>query len=262
MIPVASIAFMAISGVVAIGLPVGLFLGLRRALGLRWVPMLVGVAVFVVFVLVLESLLHRVVLHPAADGTIELRTANPWLYIAYGALAAGVFEETGRFLGFTLLKRAFRGVRTAVAYGIGHGGIEAILLVGITMVADLAISVLINAGQTDLLPPATVAALAQEPSWMFLVAGSERVMAITLHLALSVLVWVAVTHRGRRWLFPLAILLHALADVPPVMMQTGMLNLVATELLTLALVAGVTVYAVTWFRRSLAEERLAADAAS
>jgi len=211
----------------------------------------------------LESLLHRVVLNPGADGSIELARTSPWLYVAYGALAAGVFEETGRLVGFTVLKRRFQGVRTGVAYGIGHGGIEAILLVGLTMVGNLVVSVVINLGQADGVPAAVVTALTGEPSWMFLVGGGERVIAIALQISLSILVWVAVTHPGRRWLFPLAILFHAIGDVPAAMMQAGFLtNVAVVESLTLVITAAIAAYAVMWLRRALAEERLAADVAS
>lgn len=262
MVPVASIVCMAVSAVVAIGLPVGLFLGLRRTLGLRVVPMVVGVAVFIVFALVLESLMHQVVLRPAPDGTIAMRATSPWLYVAYGALAAGVFEETGRLVGFTILKRRFRGVRTAVSYGIGHGGVEAIILVGITMISDLVISAMINNGSDFWLQQtAVVTPLTTEPSWMFLVAGGERVFAIVLHLSLSILVWMAVTHPKRRWLFPLAILLHAVSDVPAAMMQAGLLaNVAVVELTTAVVSLAVAAYAVMWFRRAQTEERLAVDA--
>ena len=49
------------------------------------------------------------------------------------------------------------------------------------------------------------------PAWMYLWSGFERVVAIAIHLSLSVLVYRGVRTGERRW-FPLAVLLHAGVD--------------------------------------------------
>ena len=75
--------------------------------------------------------MHRIVLQPQADGTIALQTENPWLYVLYGIAAAAIFEETARWVIFYWLqKKRPLTFRDGVAYGLGHGGIEA-LFVGI-----------------------------------------------------------------------------------------------------------------------------------
>lgn len=258
MVPVASIACMAVSAVVGVGLPVGLFLGLRKRLSLQVVPMIVGVAVFVLFAMVLEQTLHMVVLRPQPDGTMALRDNNPALYVLYGIFAAGIFEETGRLVAFLALKRFFKGVRTAVSYGIGHGGIEAILLLSLPMVSDIVLSMVINAdpnGQiASALPAATRYALVGTAPAYFLVGGGERILAIAIQLSLSLLVWIAVTHKGRWWLFPLAILLHAVCDTPAAIAQTGHLSVGLTEGVTAVAAVAVSAYALWWFRRCRAEE--------
>ena len=94
---------------------------------------LIGTGVFVLFALVLETILHQVVLKGAIGPTI---TGNVWYYALYGGLAAGIFEETGRFLAMKfLLKDEPQGARTAVAYVIGHGGIEMLIIFGVSMVS-------------------------------------------------------------------------------------------------------------------------------
>ena len=54
--------------------------------------------------------------------------------------------------------------------------------------------------------------------------------AITLHMACSVLVFAAAAGRGRRWLFPAAVLLHFAADFVTVI-AGARLPIAATELL-------------------------------
>jgi len=260
MIPSATIICMAISMLVAIGLPISLFIGLRKRLALSPVPMLVGVGVFIVFALVLEQLLHRLVLHTTPSGQIALLITHPALYVLYGIFAAGVFEETGRLVGFLILRRRFTGVRTAISYGIGHGGIEAILLVGLTMISNIVLAILANAGVLtgQIYQPAITTLSGTAPA-AFLVAGMERIFAITIHLSLSILVWVAVTRRGHWWLFPLAIVLHAASDLSAACYQAGWLGIPLTESLTGIAAVVVALYAITWLRRCLADERQQAN---
>jgi uncharacterized membrane protein YhfC len=51
----------------------------------------------------------------------------------YGGLAAGSFEELGRFILFTWLLKKYRDYKSGISFGIGWGGIEAVLLT-LTMV--------------------------------------------------------------------------------------------------------------------------------
>jgi uncharacterized membrane protein YhfC len=239
---------MAVSTLLSIGLPVGLLLIVRKKFGFPIPPMIFGIAGFILFALVLESILHRIVLQPNADGTIALRS-QPFLYTLYVGLAAGIFEETARFIAFLLLKKKQKkesqenaGIQTALSYGIGHGGVEAILLVGLSMINNLVLSVMINANLTQSLgdaPLVTAAidSLIQTPSFLFLVGGLERIAAMGAQLSLSLWVWSAVFKRGKMWMYPAAIFLHALIDVPAALYQVGTLPSVAlVEIFTFAAV--------------------------
>jgi uncharacterized membrane protein YhfC len=181
---------------------------------------LAGAAAFFLFALVLEQGAHTVVL-----GRFALRS-KPVLYVLYGVLMAGLFEETARFISFHILKKRYNvyGINTGLSYGIGHGGIEAILLAGIAMIANIVYGIMMNAGALDEGTLGQVAVLASTAPVMFLVAGLERLSAIAVHISLSVLVFYAVSRRDKWWLYPAAILLHALVDVPAVLMQIGVLT--------------------------------------
>ena len=183
---------------------------------------LIGAATFFVFALVLEALVHRLVLTGDRGAAIQ---GNVLYYALYGGLMAGLFEETGRFLSMKyLLKKEPSETKPAVSYGLGHGGLEVILLFGFSMISLLTMAVMVNAGMTDLLlektPEASQAALtAQFDQLKTTSAGTylyglwERLSALALHLGLSILVWTAVRKGGKwLWLFPAAILLHALVD--------------------------------------------------
>jgi len=225
---------MGISAVIAIGVPVLLFFIFRKRFGLRVVPVLVGVAAFIVFALILEQLLHLIVLRPDAGGKIALMSSNPLLYVLYGIFAAGVFEETARLVSLSLLKKKYTGIGTGLSYGIGHGGIESVLLLGVTMISNLAVSIMVNTGAAGALPEqirTQIPLLAGTSPFMFLVGGFERLSAIAIQISLSLLVWYAVSRKGKLWLFPLAIILHAAADLPAGLAQVGfMKNVILVEI--------------------------------
>ena len=205
---------------------------------------LIGAAVFVVFALVLESLVHQIVLKGDRGAAIQ---ENVLYYALYGGLMAGLFEETGRFVAMKfLLKKEPSTAKAGVSYGLGHGGVEMLLLFGLSMISTFAMAVMINAGQTETLlsqVPADakdqlVAQLDQikdASAGSFLLGLWERFSALILQVSLSILVWAAARKGGKWfWLFPAAILLHALVDGIAVILakHTGT---VAVELIILAI---------------------------
>ena len=88
-----------------------------------------GAVAFFVSSQVLEKIVHLLVLHPQKDGTVPLMTGNPLLYVIYGVCMAALFEETARLVFFKWLekKRALED-SDALAYGLGHGGLELLYL--------------------------------------------------------------------------------------------------------------------------------------
>jgi len=228
-IPLLSIIFMFISAVVSIGTPVFLFIFFRRNFGARVLPLILGIVVFVIFVLVLEAQVHKIVFARYA-----LRE-TPVLYVIYGIFMAGIFEETGRFIAFTILRRKYSGIGSGLSYGIGHGGAEAILLAGITMLIIFVASILVNTGNIEIITGRfqgeALAAIQSQienvsgaAPYMFLLSGIERLAAIAIQLSLSVMVFYAVYRRSKIWLYPLAIVFHAIIDIPAAAMQAGLLS--------------------------------------
>ena len=125
-------------------LPIILLLVWLKKTGAKAMPFFVGAGIFILFALILEQILHTfcMVLDNPVSRVIK---SSVVLYTLYGGLAAGVFEETGRFVAFKVMKsRASR--ETAITYGIGHGGIESILVAGMNMTVYGVIALLVNRG--------------------------------------------------------------------------------------------------------------------
>lgn len=244
MIPQSEIIIMAVAGITAVLLPFIFMIILRKKFKIRWLPFILGIGVFLVFALILEQIMHVFVLSPEPDGTIALVSSSPWLYVLYGIFAAGIFEETGRLFAFLLTKKHYRDVDSAVSYGIGHGGFEAAAVVALGMLNGIILAVMINSGSDAIsaLPIAAEDLVVSQPWYMYLVAIMERVIAMSLHIALSVIVFSAVMMKGKWWLYPLAILLHALANTTAAMMQAGLLTNIYLMYAGLILITAITIF--------------------
>ena len=259
MVSTASLICMGITALIAFALPIALTIHFVRAKHGELLPILVGALVFIIFALVLESLVHNLfLLHTGVGAKVY---ANPWLFAIYGGIMAGLFEETGRFTAFkTVLRKKQGNDANALSYGVGHGGCEAILLVGLSYVSNLYIALLINNGMADMIAAqldgdllvqmqAAFDALITTPPSLFLAAGVERISAIFLHIALSVLVWFAAKDAKQRLLFPIAMGLHALVDIVAAACSALGVNAWLIEIIIAAMCAGVVFLAWrTWQR--------------
>ena len=94
---------------------------------------------------------------------------------------AAAFEETGRYFAMRFVLRRLDG-KNALMYGAGHGGVEAMLLLGLTSINNIVNSTLINSGSLpgvlEGLDEATtqtvlegVSQLWTAPSYLFFIGG-------------------------------------------------------------------------------------------
>lgn len=257
----AVIICMGIAAVISLFLPIillALWKGRRREI--RMFPSIIGAAVFIIFALLLEQLCHQLVLNRVSPLS-EFINGNTWAFVLYGALAAGVFEETGRFLAYKIVLKKMKGKETAITCGIGHGGIESILVVGLSMVSSLILVLSINSvggieSYVSLVPAESqnglrenLNALLGTPPYIFLLAGVERIATIIFHIALSIFVFFA-AQRPKKWYFyPLAIFLHMFLDIFAVMYQRGVIkNLIVMETIIAAITAVTAYFAYRIYR--------------
>lgn len=132
-----------------------------------------------------------------------------WLLPLALGLSAGLCEEPARWL--FLRWRRLSDVRTwdrGVMLGLGHGGIEAVI-VGLSILSSaVSLHLLRTQGMAALGVPEELTGAVQAqldqvfgaPPLMMLVGAAERLMAMTCHVAMSLLVMRAVRERRPRWL--------------------------------------------------------------
>jgi len=260
-----SIAIMAFAVLFSLALPLVPYFILRKKIKARFVPVLIGAATFIVSALILERIVHGLVLGDANIYAYLMK--NPMLYALYAGLMAGLFEESGRFGAFKLMRKKYSTSSDALSYGLGHGGIEAVIVLGLSMVSNIVLSLMANSGALNstlaVLPAqqkevlvASVNTLAAAQPAEFFVGMIERVGALAFHVGASVLVYLAATRQASFWLYPLAVLLHLLLDFPAGLFQAG----VITSIWLIEAIVIVFSGLVLWFALKLlraADNRLA-----
>ncbi len=202
----------------------------------------IGACTFILFAMILERIFHTLIFR--ATGT--LITGNVWLYALYGGLAAGLFEETGRLVAMKYVMKDTLSRENAILYGVGHGGIEAMLIIGLTYINNLLYSLLINSGALPNLLSAydadTQQTLVQQlsvlgslPSQQFYLAGIERIGAMLFHIVLSYLIYLTVRKNNLR-LYVLSIFLHAFLNAGVVILSRTVSVLLSEIIMLLAVV--------------------------
>ncbi len=242
-IPVASIVGMFVTLIVSIILPIILAVVVRKKWGANLKYLLWGMACFVLFAIFMEQILHTIVQLLAGD----LLKENVFVRAIYGGLAAALFEETGRFVVMKYFNKTRMNKEDALMFGVGHGGIEAILIVGITHISNIIISVIINWLGADLIlgsldsTQKALVEVALEPLWTtpsssYYLAGLERVSAIAFHICASYLVYRAVKDKKISF-YLIAFLLHFAMDAGVVLLSNAIPQIALVELMLLAFVA-------------------------
>ncbi len=236
-----------ITAVVSIFLPIVLLIMWRKKMKVKIAPFFIGALIFIVFALVLENISHSIFIIKDS-GLSRFVNGNTWAYVLYGALAAGIFEETGRFVAFKFFMKNNDDKESAITYGIGHGGIESILVVGFSMLSSIfLISTLNSMGGIDnyvaLVPEesqdvvrSSLMSLYTTAPYVYLLGAVERVATIAFHIALSVFVFMAVKRPGKWYFYPAAILLHTFLDVFAVLYQRGAItSIILMEVIIIAI---------------------------
>lgn len=179
----------------------------------------IGMAVFLIFQVFTRIPIIQLVL-PKMEWYNVMSITNPVLYGLFLGITAGVFEEVGRFLGFKIGLKNNRNWIDGIAFGFGHGGIEAMVLTGTSSISNLVILIGLNNGTFDasklgMSEESLRAAFNSAGNMMILLGGIERIFAITIQIALTLLVLYGIRKRKLIYL-GMAILMHTIIDSPVV----------------------------------------------
>lgn len=208
-----SIVFMFVTFLLSVGFPVGLAVYFYRKQRISIAAVLVGALMFFVFQVVMR--IPALTLIQGQAWYKEFSARNMILTGIVIAFSAGLFETAGRYMGLKFLLKNKLERKNGIAYGIGHGGIEAILLVGLNYIVSIIYSFLMNAG---IVGSQLVPQLAATSPDLFLAAGVERVFTVLFHIAAALLVTYAIMYNKKMYIL-YCLLLHTFVDGTAVILQ-------------------------------------------
>ena len=197
-----------------------------------WKPILFGALTFTVFQVLIRIPLLSLVL-PNQEWFVRLSSAQPVLYALFLGVTAALFEEGGRLLVMLLIMKKQRSASDGIAFGIGHGGIEAILLVGIS-------SIVLLFTPTELASSAAIAA-----------SGVERLSTLAIQIGFSVMVMKSVREKNYLWLL-LAFSIHTALDFG-VMLISGGISIWIIEAGVFAAALGMAWFALREYKKISAD---------
>ena len=257
-----SIPSLVITVVLMIAITVCFFICWRRKhkeqTKISW--LIAGAAGFIVSARVLELGVHYFCI--VSDNPVSrFINGNNAVFVLYGVIMAGVFEECGRYIIMKYIMKKNRTRENAVLYGIGHGGIEILAVLLPSMITYLVVAVLFSQGDVEnalrslkiteetaaAALPAVQAAAAFDYG-MMVMNVIERLFALLLHIGLTVIVYYGVVNVEKGWL-PAAILLHMLMDTFPALYQRGVVPLWSVEVWAVVSTAVIGLIAVKLYRK-------------
>lgn len=232
-----------------------------------WLAWFIGAAGFFVMQIIIRTpILSLLSLN---EGFVKFANDYYIVYVLILAFTAALFEVVARFVGALILKKK-QCYEVAVGAGLGHGGIEAMFLIGMTYVNNLLYSVMINTGAFDAMVESTaqmgVDAQTLQALWdvkkslvetapsMFILAGYERILTMIVHVAMTVLVFYFVYKKKSVIGIVLCLLIHTLIDFVPGFVQgasvygylgdkfpNGVVYAIIYAFLTVMAVAGIVI---------------------
>ncbi|MBV7272775.1 YhfC family intramembrane metalloprotease [Clostridium sp. PL3] len=201
--------------IICFGIPIGYLIYLIAAKKRGIKSFFIGVLVFLISQVFLRLPIIQYIL-PKMEWYSIMTVLHPISYCIFLGATAGLFEEVGRFLGFKLALKKNRSWFDGLSFGMGHGGIEAMIISGASSVQNLLILISLNKGSYDSskygLSEERVRALFETTNSMnVLFGGIERIFAILLHIGLTLLILYGI-NKGKKRYLGLAILIHGAID--------------------------------------------------
>ena len=259
-------AALGVGVVLAIIIPIAIALIWKFKKKERFTTILIGVAAFVLFAMIIEKLIQNVLIFPTQmmlpdHAVSRFINARPLLWALVVALFPGVFEETGRLIAFKTVLRKRKNRETSISYGIGHGCGEAMILLGITYIEYIVFAVMINLGTFQTVIDQATAQAPDQINTVYALAGQiasfsmaslgvalfERVFAVLFHIGASILVFYACKDKKKIWLYPLAIILHTAMDFIAALTLTGIWTPSTWLLEAIVAVFGILVFCGAYF---------------
>lgn len=189
-------------------------------------PFLIGALAFFISQVAIRIPILQLVL-PRQSWYAKLSLNLP-AYALFLGFTASIFEETARYIFFRAALKKNHRYKDGIAFGFGHGGIEAVLISGFSCVSNIAMLNMINNGTffdnlKSVSPDYAQIIYSQLISitpGLAITVGIERLIAVAMHIGLTILVLQAFNKNSIRYYW-IAVAAHTFIDFTAVILQAG-----------------------------------------
>ncbi|MCR4584910.1 MAG: YhfC family intramembrane metalloprotease [Lachnospiraceae bacterium] len=232
----------------------------------KFTSVLAGAVTFMLFAVILEKPLQNILVFPTMMGLSEhaaakFINARPVLWALIVGLFPGVFEETGRLVAFKTVLKNRKNRETGVSHGIGHGGFEVMIVLGIPYIQYISYASMINAGTFGNVIAQVAAKAPEQAEQGYAIAAQlaaftagnlilnivERIFAVMFHTGASMLVFYACRDKKKFLLYPLAVLLHTAMDFIAGLQLAGVTTLSPVMMEAVVVLSGIAVFFGAYF---------------
>lgn len=209
----------AVSLLICFGLPIGGLLLLQMKYKRSIKPFLLGAAAFFLSQMLIRIPILQYVL-PGFRWYLDLQVNHYYGYYIFLGLTAGLFEEAARAVFIRYFMKKERRYSDGVAFGLGHGGIEAMLLAGVSYISMLVTYSMVQTGALTAQSPGMTEALYAQVLAQYsamtlpavLMGGVERLLTLVLHIGFTMIVMTGI-RKGKTLRYVLAaVLVHGICD--------------------------------------------------
>jgi len=197
---------------------------------------------------------------------LEFAKNRFFLYVLAVAFSAALFETAGRYFTMKLFMKDTVSYYGGISHGIGHGGIEIILLITMAYISNFVISLQINSGEfANMIESARAAgeqgatvaaqleaaksALINTPAADFSLAFIERFFTLFFHIGLSLMIAEGIVRKKEMLFTALVILIHTAADTTAPLLANMGVNSYLIEGVIGLFAAGTFIYTMTSRKR-------------
>lgn len=219
--------------------PIVLIILFRYFLKYSLIPALAGSLTFIIFSQILEAIVHNFCIIQSNQVSHFIYNST-FFYVLYGISMAGLFEEIGRFLVFTVLFKKYKGRLSSISFGLGHGGIENIVVAALLTYTLASVAKRINDNTIDELIKDNsnseyslnqvnnlIKTVENMDIFFISLLLIERIFSIVGHIDLSIIVFKGVIDKNKgekiKYLI-IAILIHMLIDLDVALYQKKIFN--------------------------------------
>lgn len=259
-VPDASMSFMMLGIGIAVFVPILFYRGVAGRWKGQLLSMFLGILAYATLDMLIVNTL--VVLPLYIPGVLNFMDTHGAVLLIYQLILSGVLLESGRLFFIYVMHLRAPEIGDPARMAVGYGGAEALLTVALGLFLNLTMASAINQQGLSLLMEGlgseaieelmttTVNPLLNTPAYYYLMLGVEAAAKVLFHIAQSLLLFVAVSNKGPKWLFAVAVCCRMLLLLPVALFNQGAYsNMVLSRVFVLLAIAVTCALAYFVLRR-------------